>query len=74
MAMTARYHCIVHARNRHAGYGIPVVVYASTKYEAIDKAVEIGWAGRSEDARVQIDRVEEVVLRIACGTPDSGPS
>jgi hypothetical protein len=57
----ARYHTIVHAMNRHKGYGIPVSVIASSKQEAINKAVDLGWNGRPSDARVSVESVEEFI-------------
>lgn len=65
--MSAKYNTIVYPMNRHKGYGIPVVVYADTKQEAINKAVNIGWAGRSSDARVSVESVEEVAPNAPVG-------
>jgi hypothetical protein len=56
----ARYETIVYPMNRHKGYGTPVTVYASTKQEAINKAVTIGWGGYDRDARVSVESVTEV--------------
>lgn len=53
----ARYFTRVHASNRHAGYGVPVEVLASTREEAVSRAISLGWSGRREDARVTIDKV-----------------
>ncbi|AOE44916.1 hypothetical protein SEA_TWISTER6_7 [Gordonia phage Twister6] len=56
----AKYETIVYASNRHAGLGTPVTVYASSKRDAVNRAVAIGWSGRSEDARVKVKSVEDV--------------
>lgn len=56
----ARYFTRVYAMNRHAGYGTPVEVIAASKQEAINRAVDIGWAGRPEHARVRVDRVVDL--------------
>ena len=56
----AKYTTVVYPRNRHAEYGKPVVVFAGSRQEAVNRAVDIGWAGFSEDARVLIQRVEDV--------------
>lgn len=55
----ARYECIVFPMNRHKGYGKPVSVLATNAQEAINRAVDIGWNGRPEHARVSIERVED---------------
>jgi hypothetical protein len=58
----ARYFTRVHASNRHAGYGVPVEVLASSRGEAVVRAISLGWSGHRDDARVTIDRIvdEEV--------------
>ena len=56
----AKYTTIVYPRNRHTGYGKTVVVFASSSQDAINRAVDIGWAGQDSDARVLIQRVEDV--------------
>lgn len=56
----AKYFCTVYARNLHAGYGKPVEVFATTPQGAVNRAVDIGWNGRDENARVRIDRVEDL--------------
>jgi len=56
-----RYKTKVHASNRNADYGLPVTVYASSRVEAIDRAIAVGWAGPTRDARVTLLSVEQVV-------------
>ena len=56
----AKYSTIVYPRNRHPGYGKPVTVYATSSQDAINRAVDIGWNSRPEDARVLIKSVEDV--------------
>lgn len=56
----AKYSTIVYPMNRHSGYGKPVTVFASSPQEAINRAVEIGWGGRDEHARVLIKAVEDI--------------
>lgn len=57
----ARYETIVYPVNRNPEYGKPVVVYATNSQEAINRAIEIGWNGSPADARVRIDRIEDVM-------------
>lgn len=59
-----RYETKVHARNLNADYGTPVTVYATSKQDAVNKAVAVGWGGYPDDARVTIVRVtqEPVVI------------
>ena len=57
-----RYECSVHASNRHAGLGIPVTVFATSKQEAVHRAIAVGWAGPIRDARVTVRKVEQVVV------------
>jgi hypothetical protein len=54
-----RYETRVHASNRHAGLGTPVTVYANTRREAVDRAIEVGWAGAVRDARVTVLSITE---------------
>lgn len=56
----AKYNTLVYPMNRHSGYGKPVSVFASSAQEAINRAVDIGWSGRPEYARVKIVSVEDV--------------
>lgn len=56
----AKYFCTVYAQNRHPSYGKPVEVFATTPQGAVNRAVDIGWNGRDSDARVRIDRVEDL--------------
>ena len=56
----ARYETRIHARNRHGGYGKKVVVYATSQQEAVNKAIALGWIGRTSDARCTVDNVTEV--------------
>lgn len=58
--MTARYHVKVHARNRHAGLGIPVTVYADNRRQATRRAIEIGWSGEPRDAVVTVLSVDDM--------------
>lgn len=68
----ARYECRVHARNRHAGYGTPVSVLATSTQDAVNRAVAIGWSGRPKDARVTIDSVHDEPETSAIDQPLSG--
>jgi hypothetical protein len=56
----ARFRVRVHASNQHAGLGQPVTVIAKTRAEAVTRAIDLGWSGRREDARVTFDRVEDL--------------
>ncbi len=56
----AKFHVRVHASNRHAGYGRPYTVIAATRQEAVNRAVDLGWGGHPSDARVTIDRIEDI--------------
>lgn len=49
-----RYRVKVHASNRNSDYGVPVEVYATSRREAVDRAIEVGWAGQIRDARVTV--------------------
>lgn len=62
MARLVKYTTIVYPKNRHSGFGTDVVVYAATWQGAIDRAVEIGWSGSPEDARVLVKSVEDTPL------------
>lgn len=62
--IVTRYDTRVHARNRNADYGTPVVVYATSKQDAVNKAVAVGWSGYRSDARVTVDRVTQEVVAI----------
>lgn len=53
----ARYFTRVHAANLHADYGVRVEVLASSRQDAVDRAISLGWSGSPRDARVRIDRV-----------------
>lgn len=58
-----RYDCKVHARNLNSDYGLPTTVYAESRQDAANKAVEVAWSGRPSDARVTFLRVvQEVVV------------
>lgn len=56
----ARYFTRVHAENRHAGYGVPIVVLAATRREAVSRAIDLGWNGERRWAQVTIDRVDDL--------------
>lgn len=59
----ARYETIVHAANRHSGFGgggIAVSVFAASNAEAVDRAIAIGWSGNPRDARVLVRSVSDV--------------
>lgn len=49
-----RYRVKVHASNRNADYGVPVEVYATSRREAVDRAIDVGWAGQRRDVRVTV--------------------
>ena len=55
----AKYETVVHASNRHVGYGIPVTVYADSVSAAKERAIAIGWNGDPRDARVTINSVHD---------------
>lgn len=57
-----RYRTKVHARNVNSDYGIPVDVFATSKQDAVNKAVAVGWSGRPSDARVTVLSVEQVYV------------
>lgn len=59
-----RYETRVHARNLNADYGTPVVVYATSEQDAVNKAIAVGWGGHARDARVTVDRVTQEVIPI----------
>lgn len=69
-----RYETKVHDRGLNSDYGTPVVVYATSKPDAVDKALAVGWGGDPADARVTVVRVvqEPVVIPSTC-TPGSDP-
>jgi hypothetical protein len=58
----ARFHVRVHAENRHAGLGTPMVILAATRKEAVDRALDLGgWTGNQRRyGRVTIDKIEDV--------------
>jgi len=64
-ARLAKYNTVVYPMNRHSGYGKPVTVFATNPQDAIDRAIEIGWNGRGEHARVLIRGVEDLDPRTA---------
>jgi hypothetical protein len=65
--VVTRYETRVHAKNRHAGLGIPVTVYADSKQDAVDRAIAVGWNGHVSDARVTVDKVAQEVVVLAPG-------
>jgi hypothetical protein len=56
----AKFHVRVHASNRNAEYGKPVVVVARSQSEAVSRAIDLGWTGYRRDARVTVDRIEDI--------------
>lgn len=56
----AKFHVLVHARNRNSDYGSPLTIIAATRQDAVNRAVELGWSGHPRDAVVTIQRVEDV--------------
>lgn len=56
----AKFEVIVHASNRNTDYGEPLTIIAATRQEAVNRAVDLGWSGRSSDARVAIRSVEDI--------------
>lgn len=55
----ARYETLVYPCNRHAGYGVPVTVYADSVSAARERAIAIGWGGHPSDAQVAIQSVHD---------------
>lgn len=68
-AFVTRYETKVHARNRNSDYGIPVTVYATSKQDAVNKAVAVGWSGHERDARVTVMRVVQEAIVLPSGSP-----
>lgn len=66
-----RYRTKVHAHNRNSDYGIPVDVFATSKREAVDRAIDLGWAGDRRDALVTVLSVEQI--HVASLTPEETP-
>lgn len=64
-----RYTCTVYASNRHAGLGVPVIVFAENQQEAVARAIDVGWRGHRSDARVLVRKVEQVVVNPEDVTP-----
>lgn len=58
----AAFHIRVHASNRHAGYGTPMVILAATRSEAVERALDLGgWTGYERRyGRVTIDKILDV--------------
>jgi hypothetical protein len=56
----ARFHIRVYARNRRPETGEPVAVIAQTRREAVSRAIDLGWNGHRDDARVYVDRIEDI--------------
>lgn len=60
----AKFYVIVHASNRHPGYGEPLTVIAASRKDAVNRAVALGWSGNPRDARVTMNRIEDIDPRI----------
>lgn len=58
----AKFHVRVYASNRRPETGVPVIVIAQTRAEAISRAIDLGWAGQRLDARVYFDQIEDIPL------------
>lgn len=67
----AKYTCLVYPKNRHSGYGETVVVIATSRQGAINRAVDIGWSGYDDDARVKITLVEDMGPCGLCSNGDT---
>lgn len=60
MERYSKYSMLIGPSNLNSDYAKPVTVYATSRSEAISRGVEIGFSGRSHDARVWIRNVEDL--------------